>query len=192
MSTALSSITLWDSFLSQLLCRPLSWKKDATGSSCTNTTRLKQTSLKKSVYRLRWRLSVVTVWPDVRSSADHWYWNTLYSCVLKWSQRVCDVRFPFYCLFIFWNVQKPWGEVRKFSFFLWSKEKQLTLQLSSEETKWRRFHVRKKKSQDFFFFSFCVDSDISSLGFTDVKTSSVFPSLWNNETNVSLFSFLDV
>lgn len=50
---------------------------------------------------------------------------------------------------------------------------------SEDVSMWER-----KSHKIFFFFSFCVDSDISSLGFTDVKTSSVFPSLWNNETNV--------
>lgn len=47
----------------------------------------------------------------------------------------------------------------------------------------------RKIHKIYLFFSFCVDSDISSLGFTDVKTSSVFPSLWNNESKCFTLQF---
>lgn len=55
---------------------------------------------------------------------------------------------------------------------------------SEDVSMWER-----KSHKIFFFFSFCVDSDISSLGFTDVKTSSVFPSLkqWKQMFHSSVF-----
>lgn len=94
--------------------------------------------------------------------------------------------FPFTVCSYSEMYRSPEGKRESFLFSC-DPKKNNWLQFSSEETKWRRFHVRKKNSQDLLFFSFC--GDISSLGFTDVKTSSVFPSLkqWKQMFHSSVF-----
>lgn len=143
----------------------------------------------------RTRLSAVTVWPDVRSFADQWYSDSLYSCVLKSSQHNCDFRFQFYCPIHCLNpteaVRGRW-ECENCFLVIKKKQKNNWLQL-----KWRCFHVkraRKHKAQVFFFLwriifsSSCGDKDISSLGYTRGKTSSVFFLCETMKTNVSVFT----
>ena len=142
-------------------------------------------------------LSAVTVWPDVRSFADQWYSDSLYSCVLKSSQHNCDFRFQFYCPI---HCLNPTEAVRGRWELFSCDQKKTKKQLTSVEVKMFPCEKSEKtQSTSFFFlmknyfFFFLWWQRHFFTWLHTWKNKQCFFSVWNNENKcVSLHSFLSV